>query len=203
MSRYPLAEIHRKLDEVAAETGASTNRRFSAPIRSWSSAKPRCWRARAGSSRRITALAGCCCRAAIVLDWHSPEPGPRRSGEQIAFLGPTITRQRPDIVRALAEIWNNLIVFGEMLAGRISLGRGGNRPAPGTGLARTTSESSSTRPRSPEPAPARRPPAASGIYATPECRLESIDYLPTRKFPCCRLVGWNYGSCRRNGSFAA
>jgi hypothetical protein len=53
---------------------------------------------------------------AMRLAWHRAPAAKHIIGDRIAFLGPTIARQRPDIARALAaKIETPLIVFGDML----------------------------------------------------------------------------------------
>ena len=51
---------------------------------------------------------------AVLLSWHRPRPLAHVPlGNRVAFLGPTIARERPDIVRALAgDLEQPLLVFG-------------------------------------------------------------------------------------------
>jgi len=185
MSRYPLAEIHRKLDEVAAETGASTT---IGDFRADPDLVAREAALLARARRIVTphhGIGGLFAERAIVLDWNCPAPRPRRSGERVAFLGPTITRQRPDIVRGLAGgLKKPLIVFGDMLAGAdfwegVTIERRSLDPSWLDDIGTLLHPAALTH----EP---RRllEAAASGvrIYATPECGLDPIDYLPFEDF---------------------
>ena len=136
-------------------------------------------------------IGGLFAERAIVLDWDCPAPRPRRTGARVAFLGPTITRQRPDIVRALAGgLEQPLIVFGDMLAGPdfwdgVAIER--RRPGPDwlddIGII--------LHPAALTHEPRRLLQAAAGgvrIYATPECGLDPIDYLPFEDFRAEALV---------------
>jgi len=118
MSRFPLAEIHRRLDAVAAETGAS------ATIGDFRAEEALVAREAAllARARRIVTphhgIAALFPGRADLLTWHKPPAAEVRPGNRVAFLGPTITRQRPDLVRAMAaKLDAPLILFGEMLAG--------------------------------------------------------------------------------------
>jgi hypothetical protein len=181
MSRYPMAEIHRKLDAVAAEAGASptiADFRADPDLVARESALLARARAIVTPHHGIADLFG---DKAIRLSWHRPTPIARRAGSRTAFLGPTITRQRPDVVRALAgSLKEPLIVFGAMLAGadywqgipieRRSFGPGWLddvgailHPAALTAEPRRLLQA-----------------VANGVkvYATPECGLDPADYLP-------------------------
>jgi hypothetical protein len=185
MSRYPLVEIHRKLDEVAAETGLSTT---IGDFRADPELVERETELLARARRIVTphhGIGGLFAERAIVLDWNRPAPGPRRTGERVAFLGPTITRQRPDIVRALAEgLGQPLIVFGEMLAGPdFWEGVAVERRSRGQGWLDDVGIILHPAALSHEPRHLLQ--AAAGgvrIYATPECGLDPIDYLPLEDF---------------------
>lgn len=115
MRRYPLAEIHRMLDAAAAEIGASATivdfRADPALVE-----RERVLLARA--RRIITPHHGIASRFgdhAVQLAWHLPSVA-ARPGNRIAFLGPTIARERPDIVRRFAAgLAEPLIVFGSMI----------------------------------------------------------------------------------------
>ena len=53
---------------------------------------------------------------AVRLSLAQAERQPRKTGNRVAFLGPTIARQRPDIARRLAAgLKEPLVVFGPML----------------------------------------------------------------------------------------
>jgi hypothetical protein len=118
MSRHPLGEIHRRLDAAAAELGQSpTIGDFRADA-----ALVERERALLARARRIVTphheLAAMFPAQAVRLAWHRPPPLPHVPGKRVAFLGPTIARQRPDLVRALAAaLPEPLIAFGAMLEG--------------------------------------------------------------------------------------
>lgn len=116
MSRYPFAEIHRMLDEAAAEMGPSAtisdfrtepylvDRESELLARAETIITPH---------HGIAALFG---ERATLLAWHKPKARNQKRGTRTAFLGPTIARQRPDIARLLAAGLNEpLIVFGSVL----------------------------------------------------------------------------------------
>jgi len=186
MSRYPLAEIHRRLDAAAAETGESAT---IADFRADPELVEREAALLARARRIITphhGLAALFPAQALPLAWHRPPPAPRSPGERTAFLGPTIARQRPDIVRALAGTLDEpLIVFGAMLEGAgfwdgVAIERRAFGPDWRDGLGAILHPATLTA----EP---RRllEAAAAGItlYATPECGLDPADYRPIERFP--------------------
>jgi hypothetical protein len=121
MSRYPFAHIHTTLDAVAAEIGVSSSSisDFRAP-----DALVVMEAEALGNARRIITphhgIAGLYPQSAMQLAWHSPLAPAAPSiipRTRTAFLGPTITRQRPDIVRNMARnLPKPLIVFGSHLA---------------------------------------------------------------------------------------
>ena len=116
MSRYPMAELHRLLDIAAAEIGGSAT---IADFR----ADPALVAREAellGRARRIITphhgIAGLFPGKAVQLAWHLPAPMTVRPGNRIAFLGPTIARERPDIAgRLAAEGQGPLIVLGRII----------------------------------------------------------------------------------------
>lgn len=113
MNRYPLAEIHRLLDEAAAELGPSPT---IADFRADTALVARETELLANARRIVTPHHGIAVlfgERALRLAWHKPEPRPRRTGSRTAFLGPTIARERPDVARRLAaDLTEPLIVFG-------------------------------------------------------------------------------------------
>jgi hypothetical protein len=119
MSRYPMADIHRMLDLAARQAGDSAtiaDYRADADL----VAQEQALLARA---RHIITphygIASLYPTQAIRLAWHRPAPIAQIKGERVAFLGPTIARQRPDLVRGLTTALKQpLIVFGDMLEGR-------------------------------------------------------------------------------------
>lgn len=186
MSRYPFGEIHRRLDAVAAATGeaSATIADFRAPAELV--ARETALLARA---RRIVTphhgLAALFPAQALRLAWHRPEPAPRLPGSRTAFLGPTITRQRPDVARALAAgLDEPLIVFGAMLAGAdywdgIAIERRTMGPGWLDGIGAILHPAALTaQPRALLAARAAR----VTVYATPECGLDPADFEPIESF---------------------
>lgn len=116
MNRYPMAEIHRMLDDAAGELGDSiTIRDFRAPLELVERETKLLERARQiiTPHHGVADLVG---EKSVRLAWHRSTPGYLRTGSRVAFLGPTIARQRPDIVRRLcAGLSEPLIVFGDVL----------------------------------------------------------------------------------------
>ena len=116
MSRYPLGEIHRLLDEAAEELGRSaTIADFRAPPDLVEREAELLARARRiyTPHRGIAALFP---EQAARLEWHKPAATLRKAGNRTAFLGPTIARQRPDVARRVAmSLKEPLVVFGSML----------------------------------------------------------------------------------------
>ncbi len=118
MSRYPYAHIHHTLDRIAAEIGESaTISDFRAP----DSLVAIEAEALAGARRIITPHTGIAALypdTAMQLAWHSPAPhaATNTPRTRTAFLGPVITRQRPDIARTMARTLDApLVVFGQHL----------------------------------------------------------------------------------------
>jgi hypothetical protein len=185
MSRYPLAEIHRRLDSAAAAAGPSPT---IADFRAEAGLAEREAELLARARRIVTphhGLAALFPAQGARLAWHRPPPLPRREGDRVAFLGPTIARQRPDIARAMARsLEAPLIVFGAMLEGPhfwdgTAIERRTFAPAWLDGIAAILHPATLTnQPRRLLEA------AASGarIYATPECGLDPADYLPLDRF---------------------
>lgn len=185
MSRYPMAEIHAALDAVAAETGASpTIADFRADPELVAREAELLGRARAivTPHHGIAALFG---DKAMRLAWHRPAPAARKAGDRIAFLGPTITRQRPDIARALAgSLKEPLIVFGAMLAGgdywdNVAI----ERRAFGPGW--LDDIGAILHPAALTAEPRRLLQAVANgvtVHATPECGLDPLDFVPIAHF---------------------
>lgn len=185
MSRYPFAEIHRRLDEAAAEIGGSpTIADFRAdPVLV---ARETALLARA---RRIVTphhgIAALFPDRAMRLAWHRPSATERAAGNRVAFLGPTIARQRPDIVRSLASSLDApLILFGDMLEGAefwagIPVERRAFGPGWLDGIGVILHPATLTsQPRRLLQALA----AGVTLYATPACGLDPIDYVPIADF---------------------
>jgi len=181
MSRYPIGEIHRRLDEAAAEIGGSLT---IADFRADPDLVARETALLARARRIVTphhGIAALFPEQALRLAWHRPPPATPVRGDRVAFLGPTIARQRPDLVRALAtSLEAPLIVFGDMLEGgdfwagvpveRRAFGPGW-RDRIGAVLHPATLTS---QPRRLLEARA----AGITLYATPACGLDPADYRP-------------------------
>jgi hypothetical protein len=185
MSRYPLAEIHRRLDAAAAELGPSAtigDFRAEAGLAARESAL-------LARARRIVTphhgLAALFPKQALRLAWHRPPPLPAAPGDRAAFLGPTIARQRPDLVRALAaSLPAPLVVFGPMLEGAdvwagVAIERRDFGPRWLDGIGAILHPATLTaQPRRLLQA------AANGIalYANEECGLDPADWRPLAAF---------------------
>jgi hypothetical protein len=185
MSRHPLGEIHRRLDEAAAEIGQS------ATIGDFRADPALVAREQAllSRARRIVTphhdLAALFPAQAVRLAWHRPPALTRAPGERVAFLGPTIARQRPDLVRGLAaSLPEPLIVFGAMLEGPdywagVAIERRASGPNWLDGIGAIFHPATLTaQPRRLLQA------AASGValYATPACGLDPADWRPLASF---------------------
>jgi hypothetical protein len=185
MSRYPFAEIHRRLDEAAAEIGPS-------PTISDFRANPD-FVAREtdllARARRIVTphhgIAALFAGRATQLAWHRPPATAPTRGDRVAFLGPTIARQRPDIARALAEgIDSPLIVFGSLIEGEDPWGSL-NIERRGFGQAWLEGVGAIIHPAVSTSQPRRLLQAiAAGVtvYATPASGLDPGDYRPLSHF---------------------
>ena len=116
MSRYPIAAIHAMLDTVAREAGPSpTIADFRADPALIERETALLDRARTIITPHPDIAAGFPGRATL-LAWHRPPATARPPGRRVAFLGPTITRQRPDVVRAIAGgLRYPLVLFGAAL----------------------------------------------------------------------------------------
>ena len=118
MTRYPLAELHARLDQVAAACPKSpTIADFRAPDALVADEAE----ALAAARRLVTPhhdIAEQAGRRAIWLDWERPRLPGRRPGARVAFLGPTAARQGAYRVRDIAgHLDMPLIVFGADLEG--------------------------------------------------------------------------------------
>ena len=185
MGRYPMAHIHAKLDAVAAETGASptiADFRADAALVARESALLERARAIVTPHHGLANLFG---EKAMRLAWHRPAPIARREGNRTAFLGPTITRQRPDIVRRLAAgLDEPLIVFGAMLAGA-DYWQGVPIERRQFGPGWLDDIGAILHPAALTAEPRRLLQAVANgvkVYATAECGLDPADYLPIREF---------------------
>jgi hypothetical protein len=184
MSRYPLGEIHRLLDEAAEEVGPSaTIADFRAPSELVEREARLLARARSVYTPHhgiATLFPG----QAALLAWHVPPSGSTRPGNRVAFLGPTIARQRPDIAARLCTALSEpLIVFGSALepswdGARVEMRKKGPDWLDGIG----TILHPATLTHEPRSLLAAR---ANGVrvYATETCGLGPSDYLPINAFP--------------------
>ncbi|ESQ76674.1 hypothetical protein [Asticcacaulis sp. AC402] len=118
MTRYPLADIHRRLDAVLAlHPDSVTIGDFRAPEALVDAETE----ALAQARRVVTPhhdIADGFPERAVWLDWQKPVLRPRRGGRRVAFIGPSITRQGAREARGLARgLPDPLIVFGADLEG--------------------------------------------------------------------------------------
>ena len=118
MTRYPLAEIHRRLDAVQARHPDSvTIGDFRAPEAVVLAEAEALAAARRVVTPHHDIAEGFGARA-LWLDWQMPAVRPRQAGERLAFLGPVVTRQGARDVREMARgLAEPLIVFGAELEG--------------------------------------------------------------------------------------
>jgi hypothetical protein len=124
MQRYPFANIHQTLDDIAQTTKDSrTISDFRAPealVRIEGSAL-------AGARRIITphhGIAALFPQQAQLLNWRKPRVASTvQHGKRTAFIGPALTRHRPEIARHFAQnLTQPLIIYGD--AGRSDLWEG-------------------------------------------------------------------------------
>jgi len=116
MTRYPLRDLHAKLDAFHVQHRDSlTIADFRAP-----EAVVAAEAEGLAVARRIVTphhdIAESFGERAVWLDWQRPGPMATQKGDRVAFLGPALTRQGVHEVRDLAHgLAKPLIVFGEML----------------------------------------------------------------------------------------
>jgi len=183
MSRYPFAEIHRLLEEAAAELGSSAT---IADFRAEATLVDRESELLARARRIVTphhGIASLFPGRAQMLAWHRPPPRNPAAGNRIAFLGPTIARQRPDIARKLtAGMDEPLIAFGpilESLWDDVEIERRALGPGWLDGIGAILHPATMThQPRHLLEAVANGVP----IYATSTCGLAPDDYMPIGRF---------------------
>lgn len=183
MNRYPLGEIHRLLDQAAVEIGSSAT---IADFRAPSMLVEREVRLLARARRIYTphhGIAGLFPHQAVLLAWHLPPARSIKRGDRVAFLGPTIARQRPDIARRLAAgLTAPLIVFGPMIESLwdgVPVERRDGGPDWLDGIGTILHPATLTH----EPR-ALLEAYANGItiYATETCGLGPSEYLPVNDF---------------------
>ena len=183
MSRYPLGEIHRLLDAAGSEVVSSAT---IGDFRAEAELVEREHELLARARRLYTphhGIAALFPDRAALLAWHVPPAIPVIGGTRVAFLGPTIARQRPDIARRLAgSLRQPLVVFGRTFEPlwdgvAIEAREGGLHWLDGIGAilhpATLTHE-----PRQLLEARAN----GIAIYATETCGLSPSDYLPLDQF---------------------
>lgn len=183
MSRYPFGEIHRLLDQAASEIGRSAT---IADFRASAGLVEREAELLTRARRIYTphhGIAALFPKQAVRLTWHKPPAIPQQVGKRVAFLGPTIARQRPDIARRLAAgLEEPLVVFGpvhEQMWDGLPIERRerGANLLDGIGAilhpATLTNE-----PRALLQARAN----GVAVYATEACGLDRSDYLPLSQF---------------------
>jgi len=183
MGRYPLGEIHRLLDAAASEVGqSSTIADFRAPAGLVDRERDLLARAR----RLYTPHHGIAALFpgwAALLAWHHPPRQSHVSGNRVAFLGPTIARQRPDIARELARgLSQPLVVFGrtvEPLWEGVAIEARDKGPNWLDGIGAVLHPATLTH----EPRPLLEARAHGiPIYATETCGLSPSDYRPLDQF---------------------
>jgi hypothetical protein len=183
MSRYPLGEVHRMLDAAAAEIGASST---IADFRADPELVEREAELLARARRIVTphhGIASLFPGRTLLLNWHRPPSSHGEPGNRLAFLGPTIARQRPDIARRLGSSLDEpLIVVGPMIEPLwvgVAIEQRPMGPAWLDGIGAILHPASLTsQPR------ALLEALASGvtIFATDTCGLAPSDYLPLEAF---------------------
>jgi hypothetical protein len=118
MTRYPLAEVHRKLDAVAAEwEGSPTIADYRADA-ALADAEQRALGGAAGIVTPHHGIAALFPGKALLLDWQASLPKGPAAGRRVGFLGPTVARQGAHWVRERARgLAQPLVVFGSELEG--------------------------------------------------------------------------------------
>ena len=118
MTRYPLADLHARLDAFhRRHPDSATIGDFRAPdslVKAETDAL--------SAARRVVTphhdIAEGFAERAVWLDWHRPQVRRRLSGRRVAFLGPVITRQGAREARDWARgLSAPLVVFGSELEG--------------------------------------------------------------------------------------
>jgi len=118
MTRYPLADLHARLDAVAVRHPLSaTIADFRAPDAVVADETEAL-----AAARRIISphhdIAESFAGRAVWLDWQIPTVRTRQPGSRVAFLGPTIARQGAHEAREIAaRLKTPLILFGADLEG--------------------------------------------------------------------------------------
>jgi hypothetical protein len=183
MSRYPLGELHQLLDEAATQIGGSaTIADFRAPSELVDHEARLLARARHIYTPHH-GIASLFPGQAVQLSWHVPPAKSSRPGDRVAFLGPTIARQRPDMIKSLvAGLGQPLIVFGpelEPLWDGVPTELREKGPNWLDGIGTILHPATVTH----EPR-ALLEARASGValYATNTCGLNPSDYLPLNRF---------------------
>jgi hypothetical protein len=190
MSRYPLAEVHRMLDLAAADIGASST---IADFRADPVLVEREAELLDRAQRIITphhGIAALFPGRTLLLAWHRPPASPREPGTRVAFLGPTIARQRPDIARRFASSLDQpLVVLGpviEELWDGVAIEPRTMEPGWLDGIGAILHPASLTN----QPRALLEAVVVGGvdIYATDTCGLAPSDYAPIESFNRPRAV---------------
>ena len=185
MNRYPFAEIHRLLDRTACEVGPSdTISDFRAP----EVLVERETRLLAAARHIVTPHYGIGSLFPgqwTQLAWHRPPHGAANRGERTAYLGPSLSRNRPDIARRIAlNLDQPLIVIGDSPGASAWEGVMVEHRSRGPGMFDDVDRlihpaTMTTQPRALLTALAR----GIVVCATPPCGLAPEDYKPLSGFP--------------------
>lgn len=118
MTRYPLGEIHRRLDGIIAGGYSDPSLKDFRAAEQLVALEADLL---AGARQIVTPhhdLSLMFAGRALRLEWHRPKPKSEPLGTRVAFLGPTIARTLPGAVRQLAaHLEQPLIVLGTDLTG--------------------------------------------------------------------------------------
>ncbi len=185
MTRYPLAELHARLDAVhAAHPDSATAADFRAP-RALVAAEAE---ALAAARRLVTPhhdIAEAFGARAVWLDWDRPGQRERRPGDRVAFLGPSIARQGAHHAREIARaLPSPLLVFGSDLEGLdfwagVAIERRAFAPGWLDGVGAILHPAAVTH------APRRLLEAVAhgvAVYAHPSCGLAPAEFRPVADF---------------------
>ncbi len=184
MSRFPLADIHRLLDRAAEQFDGPpdpTVRDFRAPR-----ALVEREMALLTQARRIITphhgIAALFPMQALRLGWHRPPAkAQRQRGDAVAFLGPALARQRPDLARRFAQASGRPLILLGAGSATSPLWHGLDVTQRSLGAGWLDGIGTIVHPATMTSQPRRLLEAlAHGveIVATPECGLDPADYRP-------------------------
>lgn len=118
MTRYPLKSLHEKLDAYAQQHPESHSIK---DFRANQQLVELEWDALQKARKIITPhhdIASFFPHKTELLSWKIAQPSPHKTGDRMAFLGPTISRQGAHIAKDIAKnLSKPLIVFGNQLEG--------------------------------------------------------------------------------------